>query len=121
VPAGRDQPVVSFQPGRLKIGDQWVPLESAPVKPGSGAVAVAGSRVYATAAAATGRPSGFWVSLGTPTTYRQQILWICERVSCRRHPLDVRPDTGGRELLAVGPDGRVLLVRPDRLTLVTPR
>jgi hypothetical protein len=118
-PALGAEPVL-LMAGRLRIGDDdWVPLEAADVAPRSGAVAVAGSRVYATVATATGRPPGFHLTVGAAPGHWQQMLWICERSHCRRHPLDVFRGPAGRELLAVGPDGRVLIVRDDLITLTT--
>lgn len=118
-PAGLGEGAVSLRPGQLKIGDRWVPLEGTEVASQSGALAVTGSRVYATAAMSTTRPSGIHVSVGTPPEDWQQVLWSCEGLRCRRYPLDVIRRPPGPELLAVGADGRVLLVGDERITLTT--
>jgi hypothetical protein len=119
-PPGPGDAAVSLEPGRLRVGEQLIQLEAAQIAPRSGALAMSGSRVYATAAVSTTRPAGFHFTVGTPPEYWQQVLWICERASCRRQPLDVFQGAAGPEMLAVGPDGRALIVRGDRVTLVTP-
>ncbi|MGX6603331.1 hypothetical protein ACWKSP_14485 [Micromonosporaceae bacterium Da 78-11] len=124
-PAGQ---VRTFQPGMLRIGEQIVPLRSdAAPAPRSGALAVDGSRTYLTAAEATVRP-GLHVTVGGGAEYEsepprpqywQQVLWRCDGPRCRRQVLDGFADTYGQELLAAAPDGRVLIVRQDRILLVS--
>jgi hypothetical protein len=121
-PTGLDDEAVSLTGGALKIGDDWVTLANQ-IAEQSGALAVAGTRLYATAAVpTTARPAGFHV--GTPPEFWQQVLWRCERSHCdrpERVPLDVFQDPARPEVLAVGMDGRVLIVRDDRvLLLATP-
>ena len=121
-PAGLDDNGVALEEGTLKIGDDRVTLAS-DVADGSGALAISGSRLYATVAeATTTRQAGLHLTLGeTPTSWRQS-LWRCERAHCdhpERIPLDVISGEAGREVMAVGPDGRVLIVRDDRVILLT--
>jgi hypothetical protein len=122
-PSTSTGPASSFQPGMVRIGEQLVSLDSGRVPPGSGTLAVTGSGVYATAAEATTR-RGLRVTVGAPDPqappeYWQQVLWRCAQLRCRRQVLDTFASAAGGELLAVGADGRVLLVRPDRILLVS--
>ncbi|RZU49380.1 FtsH-binding integral membrane protein [Krasilnikovia cinnamomea] len=125
-PTGLGQDVVSLRHGELRVGGGGVVL-AGDVGAQSGAIAVAGSELYATATVATtavaDREPGLRVRVGRPRGPWQQILWRCPRAQCtepERVPLDLPADPPGREALAVGGDGRVLIVRPDRVLLVTP-
>ncbi|MEU7903607.1 hypothetical protein [Actinoplanes sp. NPDC049118] len=122
-PATFTDQVSAFQPGMLRIGEQMRSLDSGEVSPDSGALAVAGSRVYATAAEATTRRQGPHITVGAPAEreqpeHWQQVLWSCDRSRCRRQVLEEFDSAGGREFLAVGADGRALIVRQDRILLV---
>jgi hypothetical protein len=114
------QQVVAFQPGRLRIGEQTLPLDGAEISPRSGAVAVTGARVHVTAAEATG-PPGLHVTLGggDEPGYWRQVLWSCEQTRCRRQVLDGFARVVDREMMAAAADGRVLIVRSDRILLVS--
>ena len=83
----------------------------------SGALTVAGSAVYVAAAVPTD-PVGFHLTVGEPARYWRQTVWRCERLACVRTPLDVYEGDPRRELLAVAGDGRVLVVRDDRIVLL---
>ncbi|MDI6100342.1 hypothetical protein QLQ12_17180 [Actinoplanes sp. NEAU-A12] len=113
---------VSFEPGSLRIGEQLMPLESNEIAPWSGAVTTVGSEVYATAAEAT-EPPGLYVRIGTSAEPAQpehwrQVLWRCGPAGCGRQSLD-SVEIAGREVLAASEDGRVLIVRDDRVLLVS--
>jgi len=112
---------VSFRPGQLQVGGQLVPMDGGEIQPWSGAVAVAGSRVLATAAEATTRP-GLHVAIGEPAErgeYWQQVLWRCDQARCHRQVLDAFEGPATFEAMAASADGRVLIVRPDRMLLVS--
>ncbi|BBH69649.1 hypothetical protein ACTI_63340 [Actinoplanes sp. OR16] len=112
-------PAVSMEPGLLRAGDLLLTLPGDAVAGGSGAVA----GTYATAAEQAARP-GFHVTVGEPapeTGYWRQVLWRCDASRCARTPLDRLTITAsGHEAMAVGADGRVLIVRQDAILLVTP-
>ncbi|HWS36814.1 MAG TPA: hypothetical protein VN408_29245 [Actinoplanes sp.] len=123
--AGEPGRVIGFEPGRLQVGEQIVPLESAEIAAWSGAVAAAGSHVYATAAERAD-PPGLHVTVTTADepaepAYWRQVLWRCDTGGCSRQALDGLTQTWGREGLAVAGDGRVLIVGESRILLVTPR
>jgi hypothetical protein len=115
-------PALTFEPGRIRIEDRMLPLAGAEIASRSGAVASAGSVVYATAAEAAPRP-GLHIRIGEADAdqsgYWRQLLWRCAGESCARRELDGMTETTGRELLAVSGDGRVLIVRDDRILLVS--
>jgi hypothetical protein len=120
-PGGVGGPVVVLDRGRLSVGGRFVEL-GRDVEQQAGAVAVAGGRVYATTQESAVAPPGFRVTVGPRPEYRRRILWRCDLADCRdpvRMPLDVVSESGGPELAAVGADGRVLLVRPERISLVS--
>jgi hypothetical protein len=123
-PGNLGDAVVSLQRGELMIGKNQVELE-ADIGSESGALAVAGADLYATVAVpTTTRQTGLRITVGSPRTTWQQILWQCERSRCdrsRRIPLDVFSGTAGRELLAVSADGQVLIVRDDHVLLLANR
>ncbi|MBG0565987.1 hypothetical protein [Actinoplanes aureus] len=116
--------IAALKPGRLQI-EHWEPLENH-VAAESGAVALAGDAVYVAEAVVSSQQRGVSVSFGSASAggegeYWRQVLWRCTRQrECRRTPLDVYPGPAHRELLAPGPDGRVLIVRQDRILLVEP-
>jgi hypothetical protein len=111
--------LISLRPGMVQVGEQMVGLDGGEFAPLSGAVAVAGPHVYATAAEET-TPPGFHLTIGTPAEradHWQQVLWRCDLTACRRQVLDAFEAGGGPEMLAVAADGRVLIVRSDRILL----
>ncbi|HET9516574.1 MAG TPA: hypothetical protein VFO77_02485, partial [Actinoplanes sp.] len=122
-PAGLDDTAVALQDGTLAVGDDKVEL-AADVEHGSGALAVTGSHVYVTAAEATTTTgTGLSVRVGETATARRQLLWRCERANCRDPvpiPFAGLPAFGGREAMAVGPDGQVLIVGAERTALFVP-
>ncbi|GIF09799.1 hypothetical protein [Actinoplanes siamensis] len=124
-PATSTEPLVTFQPDALRIGEQLVPLSSNDVPSWSGALAVAGGRVYATAAEpATTRRQGLHITIGTDVVPEQpdrwqQVLWRCDQSHCQRQVMDSFDSVYAGEALAVSPDGRVLVVRTDRILLVS--
>jgi hypothetical protein len=121
--------VASFEPGMVRFGERTLSVEGNAVAPGSGAVAASGAHVYATAAEATTRPHGLRITIGASARegeprepesgYWQQVLWRCDQSHCRRQVLNTFRSAAGREMLAVGADGRVLIVREDRILLVS--
>ncbi|MEU4427770.1 hypothetical protein AB0F81_44710 [Actinoplanes sp. NPDC024001] len=118
-PAALGQQVAALQPGRLQI-EHFEPLENG-VAAESGAVAVAGDTVYAAEAVTSTRQDGFHVTVGEAPQFWRQVLWRCTFArECHRVPLDVYEGPARREMLAPGPDGRVLIVREDRILLVDP-
>ncbi|WP_433290846.1 hypothetical protein ACQP2F_23955 [Actinoplanes sp. CA-030573] len=116
-PAGT---AVSYRPGTIRVGDRLQNLPGGAVPGDSGAVAAAGGHAYATAAEQAPAP-GFHVTLGAAAgpAYWRQVLWRCDPAGCRRQTLDGFPTRHGRELMAANPDGRVLIVRQDRILLVS--
>ncbi|BFU43278.1 hypothetical protein [Krasilnikovia sp. MM14-A1004] len=126
MPTAPGQNVVSLRGGELFVGGSGISLAGDVAKE-SGAVTVAGADVYATAAVATGtvtdQQPGARITIGRARGSWQQILWRCRGQQCLqfdRVPLDLPADPAGHEVLAVGGDGRVLIVREDRVLLVTP-
>ncbi len=120
-PAGLDDNIVALQQGTLKIGDDGVTLAS-DVAPGSGALAISGSHLYATVAEATTQRTGLQITVGEAHKSWQQVLWRCVLAHCdrpERIPVGVISGDAGREVMAVGPNGRVLIVRDDRVILLT--
>lgn len=117
---GPGGPAVSYRPGTLRVGDRLQNLPGGHVPGDSGAVAAAGGHAYATAAEQAPAP-GFHVTLGAAAepAYWRQILWRCDPGGCRRQILDGFTTRYGRELMAASPDGRVLIVRRDRMLLVS--
>ncbi|GAA0806965.1 hypothetical protein [Spirilliplanes yamanashiensis] len=110
---------VSLKPGRLRLGGGGAVALSNGIAPGSGALAAAGGHTYVTSAVRTTRPGGPHVTVGAAPSFWRQTVWRCTGVRCDRHPLDVFGGPAGPELMAVGPDGRVLVVRPGRVLLAT--
>ncbi len=116
--------VVSLGRGVVHLAGGVLPLEGSVTEPFFGGLAVTTSDVYATAAERQPRP-GFHVSVGNSdpgdeVVSLRHVLWRCNfAAGCRRQPLDSFDAFSGRELIAVGVDGRVLLLREDRLLLVT--
>ncbi|MCU7730664.1 hypothetical protein ODJ79_43705 [Actinoplanes sp. KI2] len=127
-PATPAEPVVTFQPDALRIGDQGVPLFSNGVPAWSGTVAVGGGRVYATAAEPLRpRKQGLHITIGTSAESEQpeqperwqQVLWRCDPAHCERQVLDSFDAGYGGEALAVSTDGRIFVARTDRILLVS--
>ena len=122
MPAELEDHGIALERGTLKINDDEIALAS-DVAQGSGALAVSGSHLYATVAeAATSPRTGLHITLGETPKSWQQVLWRCERTHCNRPeriPLNVTTGEAGRELMAVSPNGRVLIVRDDRVILLT--
>lgn len=86
----------------------------------SGAVLVAEDAVYVAAAVSTAPDTGLRVTIGTPPEFQREVVWRCTGADdCERVPLDVYRGAGRREQIAVGSDGRVLVVREDRNVLAT--
>jgi hypothetical protein len=113
--------VTALSPGQLRANGHPMNLGGGERAPGSGALAVSGSRVYVTEAEVA-TPPGVHVTLGSPSEpeYWQQVLWECEGLRCRRQALDGFASRGWREMMAAAADGRVLIVRSDRILLVSP-
>jgi hypothetical protein len=88
----------------------------------SGALAFDGEATYVAAAVLSAPPDGFQVTVGggRPAQFRRETVWRCAGSECVSVPLDTYAGDGRRELLAVGPDGRVLIVRDDRVLLADP-
>ena len=103
--------VIAFQAGRLRAGDQLLPLPGGRTAEWSGAVATTGGEVYVTAAEAP-------EDLGYPARW-QQVVWRCGTAVCRRQVLDTFPTTFTRETMAVAADGRVFIARSDRILLLS--
>ncbi len=120
--ADGEQPgrVLSFEPGRIRIGERMMPVQSGAIAYGSGAVTAAGPVVYATAAEAA-TPPGLHVSIGPSDepTYWRQVLWRCDVNGCDRRVLDSMAEAYGREAIVVAADGRVLIVRQSRMLLLS--
>ncbi|MFC7535179.1 hypothetical protein [Actinoplanes sp. GCM10030250] len=117
-PVEAGQPVLSLERGLLRRAADEV-IVTQEMAPKSGALAVGGSTVYVTGAVTSERPStGFSVTIGEQPEYWRQVLWQCGAIDCRRTPLDVFEGPAQRELIAVGPGGRVLIARDDRTVLV---
>ncbi|MEU4622594.1 hypothetical protein AB0G04_21830 [Actinoplanes sp. NPDC023801] len=112
-------PAITFEPGALRIEDRMLPLDGAEIASRSGAVASAGSVLYATAAEAAPQP-GLHIRIGAaePAHWRQ-VLWRCSGETCARQGLGTMAEATGGELLAAAGDGRVLIVREDRILLVS--
>jgi hypothetical protein len=114
-------PAVTLEPGRLRIEDRMLQLDGAEIASRSGAVATSGSVVHVTAAEAAPRP-GLHVRIGEAAeepAYWRQVLWRCSGETCARQELDGMAETTGRELVAAADDGRVVILREDRILLVS--
>jgi hypothetical protein len=107
---------IAVRAGELYDGDN-----SAMIAPGagaqSGAVAAVGPYVYLTAALPGTGERGFHVTIGEPARYWRQTVWRCSGLACTSAPMDGYAGEPRRELLAVADDGRILVVRDDRIVL----
>lgn len=128
-PTAFTEPAVSFDEGTLRIGEQTQWLDGGGgILPRTEAVAVSGSHVYVTAAEPTTRP-GLHVTVGESIEqpelaqgeagYWQQVLWRCDRSRCDRRILDASDSLADHETMAAAADGRVLIIRQDRILLVS--
>jgi hypothetical protein len=81
-------------------------------------VAVAGPYVYLAGALPSEPESGFHLAIGEPERYWRQTVWRCRGFDCASLPMDLYRGEGRREVLAVAGDGRVLVVRDDRIALL---
>jgi hypothetical protein len=70
------------------------------------------------AARVTTSGAGLRLTVGEPERRWRQTLWRCRRFECASLPLDTYAGDGRREMLAVAGDGRVLVVRADRVVLL---
>ncbi|BAL89411.1 hypothetical protein AMIS_41910 [Actinoplanes missouriensis 431] len=117
-------PAVSYEPGQVRVGERPLDVPGSRLSPRSGAVVAAGSTVYVTAAEETARP-GLHVTVGeqpgpeSADVYWRQVLWRCDEVRCTRQALDDFGHVAGHEAMAVAADGRILIVRQDRILLVS--
>jgi hypothetical protein len=114
---------VSLALGGLNIGERDIRLVDTDFANQSAVVATTGAGIYATVAVRAAEPSGLRVTFGTRPEYWQQVLWHCRNSDCdqlRRVPLDVFEGPPRPVKLAVADDGRVIIVREDRITLLPP-
>ncbi|GAA2674752.1 hypothetical protein [Actinoplanes palleronii] len=86
----------------------------------SGAVVLARRATYVAAAVAATPAAGFRITVGSaePQRYRRETVWRCAGSACTSVPLDTYAGEGRKEMLAVSEDGRVLVVRDDRVLLL---
>lgn len=109
--------VVSFRAGHLYDGTGSA-LITGDAAAESGAAALAGPVMYVAAAQPSTPDSGFHLALGEPSKYWRQSVWRCQGFDCVNSPMDLYEGDARRELLAVAADGRVLVVRNDRIVLL---
>ncbi|WP_433833383.1 hypothetical protein ACQP2E_18730 [Actinoplanes sp. CA-015351] len=132
---------LSYEQGMLRVGENILNAVGGPQAPETGAVVARDGVYYATAAEKTTKP-GFHVTIGGPgadsvsafdssfdsgaedqagvADYWQQVLWRCSELACTRQPLDTFGFAySEHEVMAASDDGRVLIVRQDRMLLLT--
>ncbi|MBB2948168.1 hypothetical protein FB565_007951 [Actinoplanes lutulentus] len=133
-PASLGGLALSWEQGMLRVGENILDAVGGPQAPETGAVAARDGVYYATAVEKTTKP-GFHVTIGGSSSdsgvegessesstadYWQQVLWRCGEWHCTRQPLDTFGFAySEHEVMAVSDDGRVLIVRQDRMLLLT--
>jgi hypothetical protein len=107
---------VAVRSGELYDGDN-----SAVITPGaaaqSGVVAVGGPYVHLTAAIPATGTGGLHITAGEPVQHWRRTVWRCAGLACASVPMDTYTGEARRELLAVADDGRILVVREERIVL----
>jgi hypothetical protein len=109
--------------GGLQIGERNIRLAETNFDQRSAAVAGGRAGIHAVTAVRAAQPPGLRVTFGPQPQYWRQVLWYCPDPDChglRRVPLDVFEGRPRPVKLAVADDGRVLIVREDRITLLPP-
>jgi hypothetical protein len=105
----------------VRSGELYDGENSAVIAPGvaaqSGAVAIAGPYVYLTAAMPANATRESHVTVGESVQHWRQTIWRCTGLTCTSAPMDTYTGEARRELLAVADDGRILVVRDDRIVL----
>ncbi|WP_328476105.1 hypothetical protein OHA21_21045 [Actinoplanes sp. NBC_00393] len=108
---------VAFRAGQLYDGADSA-LISTDVAAQPGGLATVGQQVYVAGAQPSAPDSGFRVSVGEAAQHWRQTVWRCTGFDCVSSPLDVYEGEARDALLAVADDGRVLVVRYDRIVLL---
>ncbi|MBB4692489.1 hypothetical protein [Paractinoplanes abujensis] len=111
-----DRTVVLFG-GELRDGETTASVAGSS-SAGHAAIAVAGSSVYVAAAQPGDGPAGFRFSVGESVPHWRQTVWRCRDRHCDSVPMDAYDNGERSQLLAVSEDGRVLVVRYDRIALL---